>query len=154
MQANQKLIAKLNKAESRPNSNENVKTLISKVETNKLGLDYKHIENEFDDFVEEVLLPHSLSQNGPFSAVEDVNGDGLDDLFIGGAANQAAVLYLQNNNGQFSKSPSQPWESDKASEDMECLFIDVDGDNDYDLYVASGGNEFKDGNHLLKIDCI
>ena len=71
-------------------------------------------------------------------------------MFIGGAANQEAILFLQKNTGVFERSKSQPWVVDKASEDLGVLFFDVDGDNDLDLYVASGGSEFKSGNHLLK----
>ena len=67
---------------------------------------FTHVENEFDDFSEEVLLPHKLSNNGPFSATSDVNNDGLDDVFIGGAANQAGALYLQTKEGVFQKSNS------------------------------------------------
>ena len=150
VKANRKLIAKFSKAETKLKDEEKSKTLVTQIKTKDLSIDYKHQENEFDDFTEEILLPHSLSQNGPFSAVKDVNGDGLEDLFIGGAANQSGVLYIQNKAGQFAKSASQPWSKDKGSEDMECLFIDVDGDKDFDLYIASGGNEFKAGNPLLR----
>ena len=150
IQANRKIVAKFSDAKSVEKKIEHVETLITQIKSNDLGIDYKHIENEFDDFEEEILLPHKLSQNGPFSAVEDVNGDGLEDLFIGGAANQSGMLYLQNDSGQFVKSQSQPWINDKASEDLGCLFVDVDGDQDFDLYVASGGNEFKSGNQLLR----
>jgi len=115
-----------------------------------IGISFEHKENEFDDFKEEILLPHKLSQNGPFSAVSDVNGDGLEDLFIGGASGQSGELYLQSVNGKFVKNPSQPWGQDKNSEDLGCLFIDVDNDGDQDLYIASGGNEFNQGNRLLK----
>jgi hypothetical protein len=115
-----------------------------------IGLSYIHKENEFDDFAEEVLLPHKLSTNGPFSSVADVNGDGLEDVFVGGAIKQEGVLYLQNKDGKFKKSASQPWQKDKDSEDLGALFLDVDGDNDQDLYITSGGSEFKIGNPLLK----
>ena len=150
VQANRKIVARFSESKKSLKNVEQAKTLITKINQRDIGIDYTHVENEFDDFEEEILLPHKLSQNGPFSVVKDVNGDGLDDIFVGGAANQSGVLYLQNANGQFIKSESQPWSNDKASEDMGCLFIDVDGDNDFDLYVASGGNEFKTGNQLLK----
>jgi len=146
---NRTLIAKHSKSVKKSKKVETLKTLVSQVQPQDLNIAYKHTENEFDDFKEEILLPHKLSQNGPFSAVQDVNGDGLEDLFIGGAAGQSGVLYLQNENGKFVKNESQPWESDKNSEDLGCLFIDVDGDKDLDLYVASGGSEFKRGNSLL-----
>ena len=148
--ANQKLIAKFSKAKTIENKEEKTETFMTQIKMEDLRIDYKHVENKFDDFAEEILLPHNLSQNGPFSAIEDINGDGLDDVFIGGAVNQSGVLYLQNESGTFIKSLSQPWANDSASEDLGCLFIDVDGDQDFDLYVASGGNEFKVGNKLLK----
>ena len=150
VEANKKIIAKFSDSKKRENKQKTEKTLITEIKQKDLGIDFTHKENEFDDFAEEILLPHKLSQNGPFSTIEDINGDGLEDLFIGGAANQSGVLYLQNTNGQFIKSTSQPWALDKASEDMGCLFIDVDGDQDFDLYIASGGNEFRPGNNLLK----
>ena len=97
-----------------------------------------------------MLLPHKLSENGPFSAIGDVNGDGFEDMFIGGAAGQSGMLYLQNTKGKFIPSSSQPWEAEKNSEDLGVLFLDVDGDNDLDLYIASGGSEFKSGNYLAQ----
>ena len=101
-----------------------------------IGLTFKHKENEFDDFSEEILLPHKLSSNGPFLAKIDVNADGFEDVFVGGAVNQEGVLYLQNKDGKFEKSKSQPWGKDKGSEDLGVLFLDVDGDNDLDVIVA------------------
>jgi hypothetical protein len=148
--ANSTLIAKYAKAKT--NVKEQIKSasLLVELSSNDLGINFEHQENEFDEFTEEILLPHNVSQNGPFSAVQDINGDGLDDFFIGGANGQSGVLYIQNKNGKFSKSASQPWEKDKASEDLGCLFIDVDNDNDMDLYVSSGGSEYKLGHPLLQ----
>jgi hypothetical protein len=148
--ANQTLKAKYTKAKLLPKKNKETKTLLSKINTNNIGLTFSHKENEFDDFSEEILLPHKLSTNGPFSAVADVNNDGLEDLFIGGAAAQSGILYLQKEDGTFIKSINQPWRIDKASEDLGLLFFDADGDKDQDLYITSGGSEFKSGNRLLK----
>jgi hypothetical protein len=127
-----------------------IKPFLAEKTATDTGLDFKHQENNFDDFTEEILLPHQLSQNGPFIASADVNNDGLDDLFVGGAANQRGVLYLQNEQGNYVKSPTQPWEKDKASEDLGAVFFDSNGDKKLDLYVTSGGNEFKQGNKLLQ----
>ena len=126
------------------------KTLFSQKNSIELGVDFIHKENEFNDFTEEILLPHQLSQNGPFIASNDVNNDGLKDIFIGGAAGQSGTLYLQNSQGNYVKNKSQPWKIDKASEDLGVLFFDADKDGDNDLYVTSGGNEFKKGNPLLQ----
>ena len=148
--ANEVLTVNYKNARKVNKENESIMTYVSQLNSNDIGIDFIHKENEFDDFVEEILLPHKLSQNGPFSAVADVNNDGLEDLFIGGAKDQSGFLYLQGKNGKFKKSKSQPWENDSTSEDLGCLFVDVDNDNDLDLYIASGGSEFKIGNPLLK----
>ena len=150
VRANKVLIAKYSKAKPRVKEIIESETLVSEIKTSDIGLDYLHKENEFDDYAEEILLPHKLSQNGPFSAVGDVNGDDLEDIFFGGAAGQSGILYIQKEHGLFEKSTSQPWEQEKDSEDLGCLFLDVDGDNDLDLFIASGGSEFKRGNILLK----
>lgn len=150
LKVNKTLTAKHAKAKSPKAKDLNSKTLFTNINAQDIGLNFTHVENEFDDFSEEVLLPHKLSNNGPFSATSDVNNDGLDDVFIGGAANQAGVLYLQTKEGVFQKSNSTPWEIDRLSEDLGALFFDVDMDGDTDLYVASGGSEFKSGDRLLK----
>tara|TARA_B110000003_G_scaffold152808_2_gene153526 strand:- start:40742 stop:44047 length:3306 start_codon:yes stop_codon:yes gene_type:complete len=149
--ANKTITAKYSKA-SKPKLivDSNSKTLLAEIKAKDIGLDYTHKENEFDDFAEEVLLPHKLSNNGPFSVSDDVNNDGLDDIFIGGATGQEGTLFLQSINGKFIKSKSKPWAIDKKSEDLGALFFDLDSDGDKDLYVTSGGSEFKKGNKLLK----
>ena len=116
---------------------------------NDLGIDFKHTDVAYDDFVKESLIPHKQSQNGPFISVGDVNGDGMEDFYIGGAAGQSGELYIQTGEGKFAKAESQPWEADKASEDMGSVFFDADGDGDMDLYVSSGSNEFPEGSPLL-----
>lgn len=150
IKANTTLIAKYSKSKLVEITRNIKKTLFTQINPIDLGITFDHNENEFNDFDREILLPHKLSQNGPFSAVGDVNGDGLDDLFIGGATNQEGTLYVQQKSGLFSKSISQPWEQDKDSEDLGCLFLDVDGDNDMDLFVASGGSEFENDSPHLK----
>jgi len=109
------------------------------------GIQFKHNENSFNDFAREILLPYKLSNNGPYVSVVDVNKDGYEDFFVGGAAGQSGELYLQQTSGNFSLSPSQPWKLDQNSEDMGSLFFDSDQDGDPDLYVCSGGNDFKEG---------
>lgn len=147
--ANTTLVVKHSKAIRESQKNTKNTTLFAEVNPSDIGISYKHNENDFNEYETEILLPHNISQNGPFTAVADVNGDGLEDLFVGGASQQEGVLYMQNNEGRFVKPTSQPWFNDKASEDLGCLFLDVDGDKDLDLYVASGGSEFKQGNVLL-----
>jgi hypothetical protein len=96
------------------------------------------------DFHRERLMPKLLSTEGPFMAVGDVNGDGLDDAFIGGAKEQAGRLLVQRSDGTFAGSSEAPFERDRISEDLGAAFFDADGDGDLDLYVVSGGSEFSD----------
>jgi enediyne biosynthesis protein E4 len=111
--------------------------------------DYKHIENDENDFTRQFLLPHFLSHNGPSIATADVNKDGLDDVLVTGAKGRPAELFIQKRDGSFSKKPNPVFEDDKNAEDVDAVFFDADGDNDPDLYVVSGGYEFRSDDPLL-----
>jgi hypothetical protein len=113
------------------------------------ALDYRHAENDFNDFTVQTLLPHYYSRSGPCMAKGDVNGDGKEDVFIGGAHSQAGALYL-NQNGRLVKKPVPGFEADAACEDVAALFFDAEGDGDNDLYVGSGGYEFNRNDTLLR----
>lgn len=102
---------------------------------------FTHRETYFADFNVQPLLPHKLSQGGPGVAVGDINGDGLEDYFVGGAYNQSGSLFIQQTSGGFKEQILITGQ--KYEEDMGSLFFDADGDGDLDLYVVSGGNEFK-----------
>ena len=119
--------------------------------TSAVKINHKHIENLFDDFERESLLPHKMSEFGPALAVADVNNDGLEDFFIGGAIGYSGNLYIQSKEGTFSEKISKKtWVEDKAFEDVDAEFLDIDNDGDMDLYVVSGGNEYLNENPMLQ----
>ncbi|MEZ4773238.1 MAG: VCBS repeat-containing protein [Bacteroidia bacterium] len=114
------------------------------------GLDFLHHENTFDDYVREPLLPHRYSQSGPALAVADWNGDGLDDVFVGGAKGYPGTIFFQLENEHFIQGTKQPWYQDREYEDVVAVAFDADNDGDIDLYVGSGGNEEMPGHSLYQ----
>jgi hypothetical protein len=108
-----------------------------------------HEENFYDDFALEVLLPHKLSDLGPAFAKGDVNQDGLEDFYIGGAYGFPGRLLLQKAGMLFDEMVMDQF-NEPAYEDTDALFFDFDMDGDLDLYVSSGSNEFEDGSENQK----
>jgi len=103
------------------------------------GVNFVHKENKYNDFENFPLMPWMESELGPLTAKADVNGDGLDDFFVGNSFNSAAALFVQTPDGKFKPSNVALWEAEKAYEDHGAVFFDFDGDNDQDLFVVSGG---------------
>ena len=124
-------------------------TLLANV-TAQAAIGFVHHENDFVDFDRERLIPRMLSIEGPAAATADVNGDGLDDIYIGGAKDQPGQLLLQRPDGTFVPSNAGVFEPDAVSEDVGALFFDANGDKYPDLYVVSGGTEFGEGAPALQ----
>ena len=110
---------------------------------------FTHQENNFVDFDRERLIYHMLSREGPALAVGDLNGDGLDDVFVGGAVEQAGAMYLQQPDGSFQHINKTLFDQRIMSEDTDAAFFDADGDGDLDLYVTSGGAVYPQGSSRL-----
>ncbi len=117
--------------------------LFTEISPSALHVSYKNKHIDFVDFNYEHLLPRKYSAGGPGIAVGDINGDGLEDFFVGGVYRQSGQIYLQNKNGTFTSHALN--QANYYSEDAGCLLFDADGDGDLDLFVVSGGNEFAEG---------
>lgn len=118
--------------------------------TRETGIEYLHRENSFPEFDREPLMPHMVSTEGPALAVADVDGNGLEDVFIGGSKGRQRGMFLQQKNGKFIRQDLPAFHIDSMYEDVEAIWVDVNNDSTPDLVVASGGNEYygKDA-HLL-----
>ncbi|MEQ9307315.1 MAG: VCBS repeat-containing protein, partial [Marinoscillum sp.] len=127
-------------------SKEEFNSLIFKDISNSLKPHYLHKEQDIIDFNVQPLLPHKLSQYGPGIAVSDVNGDGLDDLYLGGSHFETGTFLIQQPDGSFVPEELFKTEAEPANhEEMGCLFFDADNDGDQDLYIVSGSNEAPEG---------
>ncbi|MEZ0483114.1 FG-GAP-like repeat-containing protein [Fibrella aquatica] len=144
VKANQVILAEYGKAtESVRPPTSSPASLFNDV-TDSLKVAYQHTEPEFIDYNNQKLLPHKLSQYGPSVAVGDINGDGLDDLFIGGSREKQGHFLMQTQTGALVETPGLPTlntPADKQQEDMGTLLFDADADGDLDLYIASGSVE-------------
>ena len=120
-----------------------IKTPINETFKEDNLIDYMHEEDSYNDFFAEKLMPYKVSTLGPALAIADIDNNGFEDIFIGGASGDAAALYM-NSGTSFQKKTHVEFEKDKAFEDNDAAFIDIDKDGDLDLYVASGIHEKRD----------
>lgn len=142
---------KLNWADSKPSTvkaKPNVTPIFTAIDAKEV-IDFTHEESTYIDFDRDRLTYHMLSNEGPKFAEADVNGDGLKDIYIGGAKGQTGAIYLQTKGGKYQKKSQTAFEAHKLSEDVDAAFFDMDNDGDLDLIVASGGNEFGVGSIQL-----
>ena len=118
--------------------------------TSQVTCNWKHKENEFNDYNIQYLIPHLESTRGPKIAVGDVNKDGLDDFYACGAKYQAGTLMIQQTDGSFVSSDTALFNKDAVCEDVDAVFFDANGDSYPDLLVVSGGNEIPSRNFSAK----
>lgn len=133
-----------------PGHLETPKALVQMKKAKDIGIDFFHHENIFRDFDIQILLPHRQSEYGPFIAVADVNGDGLEDVYFPAPHQQMGRLYLQKANGKFQYKKQNAFFEDRNYEDGKASFVDLDEDGDLDLLVSSTGYEFKADSPLYK----
>ena len=140
--ANQRITVKQSESTAPPAASPKPSSQLLVDVTTTTALPFVHKENEFVDFERDPLMPKMLSTEGPAMAVADVNGDGLDDIFFGGARGQPSAMLIQQPNGTFVASNEQLLAQDSVSEDVGATFFDANGDGHADLYVVTGGTEF------------
>jgi hypothetical protein len=140
---------KINYDEASNNLASNYLSSENKMFTEKI-FQFAHKDSVFDDFNIQVLLPHKLSQLGPAFAKADVNNDGIEDIYLGGAYMQPGQLLMGQPAGNFEQLENPAFSADALYEDIGATFFDIENDGDLDLYVVSGSYEFYESSPLLR----
>ena len=110
--------------------------------TSSVQLNFKHEENPFVEFDREPLIPHMVSREGPALSIADINGDGLEDVFVGSSKTYNPAVFIQQPGNKFIKTQQLSLDKDSMFEETSACWVDVNGDKTLDLVVASGGNEY------------
>ena len=137
-------------ASQKVSKNREAETFFETIEPSNIGIHFQQKENDYNDFDLQLLLPQKQSEKSSPLAVGDINSDSLDDFFVGNAKGEPASLYIQETTGRFTESNQNLFNSERAFEDTDAQFIDIDNDNDLDLYVTSGGYEVAENSKLLQ----
>ncbi len=143
-------ILEMSNADSKIETTQMIPTTFVDV-TKQTHVSFKPKENTFNDFKLEPLLPHQFSKSGPCISVADVNGDHLEDFFVGGSKDNEGVIYIQDSSGKFSLTKQPAITLDKKFEDTGAFFFDADQDGDQDLLVVSGGNEYPENETMYPV---
>ncbi len=146
IKANEAIILEEKKSFQPPSVKSPVNTIFTDQSNHLLSSAYFHLENDFEDFNYQFSLPHRYSLQGPALAVADINGDGLEDVYVAGASRQSGYFLLQQTKG-FMFKPANLEPALKLQEETGVLLFDADNDGDNDMYCVAGGNEFADPNN-------
>ena len=150
IKANQRIVVDYSSAISETLNIKEFATNKKTINPSSIGVDYLHKENDFNDYSIQLLIPQKQSTKGTGIAKADVNGDGLEDFFVGNASGAKAALYIQKSDGTFTSTNKNLWAKEANYEDANALFFDADGDGDQDLYVVSAGYELPEDSQLLQ----
>lgn len=146
---NQRLVLRESPGMSPPVRSATPAPLLIPINADSIGLNWRHRENVFSDFDQQPLLFHMRSTEGPAMCKGDANGDGREDLYLGGARDQPGTVFAQTGNGRFRLLPQPALMEDQVPEDTDCEWMDVDSDGDMDLFVTSGSSEFPGSSSAL-----